>query len=210
MSNSHMEKERGDIDMRDNTVLTQEGIEVYENRVFELSDNFICNELQITPDDPDYQKIINKNFIKMIFYIRDRIRKPEHDIVLLDAIFDIFVRLCARCGRLPTLECFSFLVSIDRGTFHAWMNGEYRTGYSDTVKKWKETCKSFLIDDLNNSNTGSINKIFIAKAAYQMRETAPLIELDNTFNKPRQTREEIAAKYSAFKNLPEPEKPEFD
>lgn len=195
--------------MRDNAVLTQEGIEVYENRVFELSDNFICNELQITPDNPDYQKIINKNFIKMIFYIKDRIRKPEHDIVLLDAIFAIFVRLCAKYDRLPTLECFSFLVSIDRGTFHAWMNGEYRTSYSDTVKKWKETCKSFLIDDLSNSNTGSINKIFIAKAAYQMRETAPLIEPTNNIGIPQQSREEIAARHAGYIGAAEPEKPEL-
>lgn len=195
--------------MRDNAVLTQEGIEVYENRVFELSDNFICNELQITPDNPDYQKIINKNFIKMIFYIKDRIRKPEHDIVLLDAIFAIFVRLCAKYDRLPTLECFSFLVSIDRGTFHAWMNGEYRTSYSDTVKKWKETCKSFLIDDLSNSNTGSINKIFIAKAAYQMRETAPLIEPTNNIGIPQQSREEIAARHAGYIGAKEPERPEI-
>lgn len=195
--------------MRDNAVLTQEGIEVYENRVFELSDNFICNELQITPDNPDYQKIINKNFIKMIFYIKDRIRKPEHDIVLLDAIFAIFVRLCAKYDRLPTLECFSFLVSIDRGTFHAWMNGEYRTSYSDTVKKWKETCKSFLIDDLSNSNTGSINKIFIAKAAYQMRETAPLIEPTNNIGIPQQSREEIAARHAGYIGAAEPEMPEL-
>lgn len=43
--------------MRDNTTLTKEGIEVYENAIFRFADDFICNELQMTKDNPDYQKI---------------------------------------------------------------------------------------------------------------------------------------------------------
>ena len=59
--------------MRDNTTLTKEGIEVYENAIFRFADDFICNELQMTKDNPDYQKIINKNFVQMIFYIREAV-----------------------------------------------------------------------------------------------------------------------------------------
>lgn len=81
--------------MRDNTTLTKEGIEVYENAIFRFADDFICNELQMTQDNPDYQKIINKNFVQMIFYIRENIEKPSNDdIQLLDGLFDIFVKLC--------------------------------------------------------------------------------------------------------------------
>lgn len=53
--------------MRDNSTLTKEGIEVYENAIFRFADDFICNELQITQNNPDYQKIINKNFVYIPF-----------------------------------------------------------------------------------------------------------------------------------------------
>ena len=198
--------------MRDNTTLTKEGIEVYENAIFRFADDFICNELQMTKDNPDYQKIINKNFVQMIFYIRENIEKPSNDdIQLLDGLFDIFVKLCVKYGRLPTLECFSFLVGINRATFTYWANKEYRatTGHSEAVKRWLDTCKSVLVDDLSNSNTASINKMFIAKAAYQMRETTPLAEPTNNIGIPQQSREEIAARHAGYIGAAEPEKPEF-
>lgn len=87
----------------------------------------------------------------MIFYIRENIEKPSNDdIQLLDGLFDIFVKLCVKYGRLPTLECFSFLVGINRATFTDWANKEYRatTGHSEAVKRWLDTCKSVLVDDL--------------------------------------------------------------
>lgn len=198
--------------MKDNTVITMEGIEIYENRIFEFADLFIEEELRITPDNPDYQKIINKNFIQMIFYIRENIKKPEHDdIQLLDDLFDVFVKLCVKYGRLPTLECFSFLVGINRATFTDWANKEYRTttGHSEAVKRWLDMCKSVLVDDLSNSNTASVNKLFVAKAAYQMREAAPLIEPTNNIGIPQQSREEIAARHAGYIGAAEPEKPEL-
>lgn len=198
--------------MRDNTILTEKGVEVYENAIFRFADDFICNELQIAQDNPDYQKIVNKNFVRMIFYIRERINKPPHDDAqLLDGLFNIFVKLCVKYGRLPTLECFSFLVGINRATFTDWANKEYRTttGHAEAVKRWLDTCKSVLVDDLSNSNTASVNKLFVAKAAYQMREAAPLIEPINNIGIPQQSREEIAARHAGYIGAKEPEKPEL-
>ena len=43
--------------------------------------------------------------------------------------------------------------------------------YSDTVKKWMNICKGFLVNNLGNSKGTDANKIFIAKAAYGMAET---------------------------------------
>ena len=120
----------------------------------------------------------------MFFYIADRIPKPSHeDIDLLDRIFDIYVRLCAKYRILPTLEMFSFLVQTHRSTFTDWKNGTHRastTAYSDTVKKWFDTCKAFVVDRLSNQYGTNANLIFVAKSAYGMRENVPLPDPENT------------------------------
>lgn len=82
--------------------------------------------------------------------------------------------------------------------FAAWQlnhRGEqYRaepsTAHSHTVKKWKETCKNFLVNSLQNSRGTDANKIFVAKAAYGMVETAP-VQIENP--QQRRSLEEIAA-----------------
>lgn len=193
--------------MTDNTVNVN-GVEIYTHRIFEIVDEYIGQEL-----DGDKEKV-KESFVDMIFHIADRIEKPSNDdIELLDGIFDIYVRLCARYKALPTLEVFSFLVGINRSTFTDWSNGDYRnkvyytldgdrikdintwrfnhrgeeyrevssTTYSLTVKKWFNVCKSFLVNHLHNKDGSFANQIFVAKAAYGMRETAPVpVESEQT------------------------------
>lgn len=155
--------------MTDN-VINVNGAEVYQHRIYELADEFIQREL-----DGDKEKV-RGYFASMIFYIADHIEKPSNDdIGLLDGIFDIYVRLCAKYRVLPTLEMFSFLVKINRTTFTDWSNKEYRlsTAHGDTVKKWFSTCRSFVIDKLHGGGNDA-NLIFTAKSAYGMRETTPV------------------------------------
>lgn len=157
-------------EMTDNTVNVN-GAEIYTHRIFEIVDEYIGQEL-----GGDKEKV-KESFVDMIFYISDRIPKPSNDdIELLDGIFDIYVRLCARYGVLPTLEIFSFLVGINRSTFTDWSNGEYRssTAHGNTVKKWFGICKSFVVNRLHNKPGTDANLIFTAKAAYHMRETTPV------------------------------------
>lgn len=98
--------------------------------------------------------------------------------------------------------------------FPAWQlnhKGEqYRaepsTAHSQAVKKWKETCKNFLVNSLQNSRGTDANKIFIAKAAYGMVETAP-IPVQNA--EQHRTAEQIAADYGAIAALPGDVKPDF-
>ena len=137
------------------------------------SDEYIKNELEIDHVDQESKKIVKDSFVDMLFYISDRISKPDNaDIKALDNIFSVYVRLCSKYAVNPTLEAFSFLVDIDRTTFNTWLNGRYRTAeHSDTVKKWLNICKGFLVDNLGNSKGTDANKIFIAKAAYGMAET---------------------------------------
>lgn len=157
--------------MPNNTTKTAQGIEIYTDEIFALADEYIQTELEGDKTQA------SEYFTDMILYIGERIPKPSNDdIELLDNIFNIYKRLCTRYKVLPTLECFSFMVNINRVTFTDWMNGDYRLGsqHGNTVKKWKDICQSFLVNSLTNSRGTDANKIFIAKAAYGMAETAPV------------------------------------
>ena len=157
--------------MPKNTVTVSQDIEVYSHQIFELVDKYIQEELA-----GDTERV-TEYFTDLILYIGDNIPKPSNDdIELLDQLFNIYKRLCTRYKVLPTLECFSFMVNINRITFTDWLNGDYRLGsqHGNTVKKWKDICQSFLVNSLTNSRGTDSNKIFIAKAAYGMAETAPV------------------------------------
>jgi hypothetical protein len=178
--------------MTDNTIKTDNSIEVYTNDIYRLVDEYI--DIELLGD----KEQVKESFMDMIFYISDRIPKPSNDnIQLLDDIFNIYIRLCSKYKTLPTIEQFSFLVNINNNTLSAWGNNEYRIGqpHSLTVKKWKETCKKFLINNLQNSKGGDINKIFIAKAAYGMVETAP-VQVAHPMQIEAQTPEQIAKQYN--------------
>lgn len=154
-----------------NAEITNDGIEMYTHKIFSLTDEYIQTQL-----DGDEGKV-SDYFRDMIFYVSDRLERPDNDdIDALDNIFSAYVRLCTRYRKLPTLECYSWLVKINRATFTDWSNGEYRSSLShgNTVKKWLNICKGFAVDELSNSKYANPNLIFTAKAAYGMRETAPI------------------------------------
>ena len=193
-----------------NTEIINSKTEVYMNKIFSLADEYIQSQLS-----GDSEKVA-EYFRDMIFFISDRLdRLDNEDIDTLDAMFDAYTRLCTRYHKLPTLECFSWLVKINRVTFTDWSNGEYRnniyytmggerinnintwrlnhkgqeyrtvpsTTYSNTVKKWLSICKGFVVDELSNSKFANPNLIFTAKAAYGMRETAPVSVEESTIKR---------------------------
>ena len=180
-----------------NTIKAENGSEIYRSEINQLSDEYISAVLDIDIDkikQAENKKMIAENFNDMILYIADGIKRPSNDdIGLLDDIFEIYKRLCVRYGVLPTLETFSDLVSINNATFTDWMNGEYRSGsaHGKTVKKWKEDCKAKLVDSLHQQPGTCANRIFVAKAAYGMVETAQR-QIESANNQiPQMTQEEI-------------------
>lgn len=195
--------------MKDNTVNVN-GIDVYLHDIYYYSDKYIVEELELSKDDPDYRQIVADNFVSMILYIHDNIQKPSNDdIKLLDDIFNIYIRLCSKYRVLPTLECFSFLVGVERRTFTDWSNGKTRRStHSDTVKKWFDTCKSFTVNRLSNQRGTDANLIFVAKAAYGMAEAVPTQPAEPQ-GIPQQSREEIAARHAGYIGAEEPELPEI-
>lgn len=198
-----------------NTTTTTTGIEVYENQIWQLVDEYIDTVLHINQNDYDsiekYKKEIANNRIDLFFYISDRIEKPNNnDIELLDNIFNIYIRVCGRYGISPTLQMFGILVGINNMTFSDWANGDYRTAstHGITVKKWKETCGAFALDKLHNQDGTNANLIFACKVAYGMAETAP-VQAGQQYGVPQQTAQQIAEKHKAALQLPEMEKPEL-
>ena len=198
-----------------NTITASQNIEVYENKIWLLVDEYINTVLCIHQKDYDsiekYKKDIVNNRIDMFFYIADHIEKPSNDdIELLDSIFNIYIRVCGRYGISPTLQMFGILVGINNMTFSDWANGDYRTAstHGITVKKWKETCGAFALDKLHNQDGTNANLIFACKVAYGMAETAP-IPVGQQQGIPQQTAQQIADKYKDVLELPEMEKPEL-
>lgn len=155
-----------------NTEIASNKMEVYTDKLFELADQYINEVLGGNGER------LAKRFRELLFYLADRIEKPDNDdIDGLDSLFDAYVRLCVRYNKLPTLEGYSFLSKIHRSTLDDWKNMRYRSSdnrYTDTVKRWYDICKSFVIDELSNNSTANVNLIFISKSAYGLRETAPV------------------------------------
>ena len=187
-----------------NTTTTTTGIEVYENRIWELVDEYIDTVIHINQNDYDsiekYKKEIANNRIDLFFYISDRIEKPSNnDIELLDNIFNIYIRVCGRYGISPTLQMFGILVSINNMTFSDWANGDYRTTstHGITVKKWKETCGAFALDKLHNQDGTNANLIFACKVAYGMAETAP-IQVEQRQERPKESLEQIKEEFGGL------------
>lgn len=187
--------------MKENTLKVDGGIEVYEHSVPMYADQYIREEL-----GGDEERVRGR-FPGLLLYIHDRLPRPSNDdIELLNGLFDVYIRLCCRYGTLPSLEGFSLLSGINNSTLVDWKNGEYRKSneyYSRSVKAWKETCKAFVIDRLNNSNKAEINLIFVAKACHGLRETAPALPEEITSG-PELSRAEISARYQAFQEAPAP------
>ena len=83
--------------MTDNATVTTDGVSIYEHDIYYYADDYIEREL-----DGD-KEAVTDSFVDMIFYISDRINKPDNaDIELLDSIFNIYIRLCAKYKVLPT------------------------------------------------------------------------------------------------------------
>lgn len=153
----------------DNTITTENNIQVYTNKLYELSDEFI--ELECNND------ISNLNFRYMLFWCKNKIGYiNKKDIYELDNYFMAYCNLCMKYNKNPTIELFSLFIDINASTISRWLHGSNRDvtpEYKYHAQKWTNICKSALVDDLGNSDKTSVNKIFISKAIYGLAETTP-------------------------------------
>lgn len=166
--------------MKDNTVISGDGIEVYIDRMFYYADEYIGT----LRDQDSIYNTVGHTFTGMIKYINRHMRFSKEiyaDIDLLNDIWEIYTELVYKYNQKPTIEEYALLIGISRETLYSWMRGEYRSGdiceklgssRPDTVKKWQEECK---LGRYKSAASGNVGGIFLCKAVDGMVETAPAL-----------------------------------
>lgn len=213
--------------MKDNTVNVN-GIDVYENKIYELCDDYINN---LDTDIKEAENKITKRstFRGMLKYIYKNLFKPKKgeniynnsikrnsnlnydDIELLNDIWDIYTELCYKYNQGPSLLNFSVLTGISSDWLNDVEKGNIRTGsdgassaHCQSVKKWLEECEAGLYDEAGSGNPGAM---FLLKSNYGYSEQPQQIQIIGE-NKPQQSIEEIAARHARYIGAKEPEWPE--
>lgn len=165
--------------MQNNTTITDNGAEVYTDRIFELADDYIST----LRDDEELYKPNSNQFTGMIKYINRNIhfdRSILADINILNTIWELYTELVYKYNQKPTIEEYAILIGVNRETVYAWLNGEYRssdiceklgTTRPNTVKKWQEECR---LGRYKGAAAGNVGMIFLCKAVDGMVETAPV------------------------------------
>lgn len=214
--------------MKDNTVNVN-GIKVYENKIYELCDEYISN---LDTDIKEAEKKITKKstFRGMLKHIYLNLFKPKKgenlynnsikrnsnlnydDIELLNDIWDIYTELCYGYSQDPSLLNFSVLTGISSDWLNDVEKGKIRTGSDGTssahcqsVKKWLKECEAGLYDAAGSGNPGAM---FLLKSNYGYSEQPQQIQIIGE-GIPQQSREEIAARHAGYIGASEPEKPEI-
>lgn len=122
-------------------------------------------------------------FPAFVRYARKELQRIPPDVLLIDALFDVYLDLCVAFDYTPTVYSFAELLCIDNVVNH-W---EYDIQYDlvnvidnedryvtlstrSFVKSWKQRCAAFLVNRLANTDGASVNRIFISKAIYGLRD----------------------------------------
>ena len=125
-------------------------------------------------------------FPAFIRYARKECPHVPPDVLLIDSLFDVYLDLCVAFDYSPTLFMFSEMLSLD-GLINHWEcditmdlfvyedeNGKTATSSRrNIVKKWRARCAGLLASQLQNTDGASVNRIFISKAIYGLRDDAP-------------------------------------
>lgn len=199
--------------MKDNNtvICTYNGIEIYENDI-----SVLCNEYESQYDD--IEERINKPmfFTGLIVYINRHLfqnitdRTFNNDYEGLNKIFfDCFLPLCSKYNKTVTLQNFCIMTGISNDTVSQILSGTYKDGSKvnadtfRTVKKWKDTAETALIDSGMSGNP--VFSIFALKAGHGWRETSP--EPPTTELAAQSTPEQIQQRY---KDVEKPVLPVFE
>ena len=165
--------------MKDNTIQTQDNIDVYENNIKYFADEYV-NSLY---NPEEIYKPHNNMFTGMIKYISKQIKFDRSilaDINILNDIWEIYTELVYKYNQKPTIEEYAILINVNRETIYTWLNGEYRSGdvceklgttRPNTIKKWQEECR---LGRYKGAASGNVGMIFLCKAVDGMVETAPM------------------------------------
>lgn len=117
----------------DNTIIADNGIEIYEHDILLYLDQYV-NDKQIV----DLSKVTQGKWNAVLMYInknvfkghRERLmsdyNKSAYDEYKVNAICDIYINLCYEYDKEISMNGFSFLTGIHIDTLYSWGNEEYR------------------------------------------------------------------------------------
>ena len=202
---------------------TDQGLEVYDNQIEALfiqycQDNGMQDQLDKHDIDDNYAYCIweyiyinlfkpDKNTIRL----NNKASKIDYsDIYTINEILDTYIRLCFGYKIYPLIEDFSTLTGIAKDTMYTWERGEYRRGepgamfkHSDVLKKIRDATQRMTVKDLHGNPIGQqslannydgAGLMFTQKEIRAQAEASAITQL---------TREEIAARFAAFKEIPD-------
>lgn len=170
--------------MKDNVLISENGIEVYQSEIDILCDDYISS----LPDPNMIYKstvfsgmlnYIYKHKLKYVIELDKKnsgISEYNNHYDFLDSIFyGIYIDLCTKYNIVPSIIQFSVLCDIANDTLTEIKNGVYSRNGSKvnenscrTVRKWFATCESMLLGRAANEN--GIGAIFALKANYGYRD----------------------------------------
>ena len=134
--------------MTDNTVITDQGVEVYENSITEYLDKYVADK-----NIADMSKEPQSKWNAALIYIykavfkndRERLRDPKnkdnYNDKLINDICDIYIELCYEYDKEVSINGFCFLTGINTDTVYTWGHGEVLLAPMYT-KSWSKTMRN--------------------------------------------------------------------
>lgn len=198
--------------MKNNTIKTDSGIEVYETEICKYADEYISglsydwDEAMTLIKKPPVFKGMLKYINTKLFKITKKDKKYNNknsrldygNIDLLNDIWDIYTSLCYKYLQNPTILNFSLLTGISMDCFNDWKTGNSRGGKGEktsehclSYRKWLSECEASLYDGAASGNPGSM---FLLKANYGYSEQPQRIEFIGN-NQPAISREQLIEEY---------------
>lgn len=140
-----------------NTVMTEDGVEIYENKICEYLDKYIAEK-----GIEDMSKEPQSKWNACLIYIykavfkdnKESLKGPDKDTYndrLMNDICDIYISLCYEYDKEISINGFCFLTGINTDTVYTWGSGERRLGsscseiYKKLIKNNEESLSDKLI-----------------------------------------------------------------
>jgi len=195
-----------------NIITTYNGVEIYNDDI-----SMLCHEYESQFTD-DIEERINKSmfFTGLVVYLNRHLFKNITGLkynndynALNDLFYDCFVPLCSKYNKTVTLQNFCLMTGIDNSLLSQILSGSYNDGSKvktetfQTVKKWKDTAESALIESGMSGNP--VFSIFALKAGHAWKDNSQ--ETTATELAAQSTPEQIQQRY---KDAKRPEIPVFE
>lgn len=179
-----------------------EDLDIFEsdeyNRISRLENFYIAN---IAKHDPDIEKM--GTFIGMLSYIgqKNRVYCSKRNINRLDATWHIYVNLCYKYDRQPTVQGFSQVTGISQRDYSAFKNpirerDKYITSrHRMFYQNWLNECENWLLNGSVDSRNPT-GYIFQLNTNYgYVQKSEQVQRIDQVCSTERKSLEELQEEY---------------